>query len=168
MRTFASLVALFPMLAFVSPAVASLGWPEAVGSLSQLRTQAQNCVELLKSSDDKAAIATGRIRYGTAKAQADGVIAGLIATLVDGGEPESFLKAVCDAAVKATAAEGGTKGVIEEIAKGTVGPLVDALKSAAGAVWTRHVEKDKLETETIKTQLEAAKWPDFGDVAPAR
>jgi len=50
-----------------------------------------------------------------------------VATLVDGGEPESFpkveaslesvgagLKEVCDAAIKATAAEGGTKGVIED------------------------------------------------------
>ena len=57
---------------------------------------------------------------------------------------------------------------MEDIAKGAVGPMVDATKSAAGALWTRHVEKDKLELETIKTQLEAAKWPVFGDIAPAQ
>ncbi len=56
--------------------------------------------------------------------------------------------------VKATPAEGGTQGVVEEIAKGAVGPVVDALKSAGAALWTRKVEKDKLELETIKTQLE--------------
>lgn len=71
------------------------------------------------------------------------------------------LQQVCDAAVKSASSAGGTKGVVEDIAKGAVGPLVDAIKSAAGALWTQHVEKDKLEVETIKTQLEAAKWPDF-------
>ena len=43
--------------------------------------------------------------------------------------------------VKATPAEGGTQGVVEEIAKGAVGPVVDALKSAGAALWTRKVER---------------------------
>jgi hypothetical protein len=106
----------------------------------------------------------------------DGVIGGLTTALVMGGNPADLkglqvavdkgaagLKEVCDAAVKLTAA-AGTKGVAEEIAKGAIEPLADLIKSAAGALWTRHVEKDKLELETIKTQLEAAKWPAFGEI----
>jgi hypothetical protein len=40
--------------------------------------------------------------------------------------------------------------------------VVDALKSAAGALWSRHVEMAKLEMETIRGQLQEAKWPEFG------
>jgi hypothetical protein len=32
-------------------------------------------------------------------------------------------------------------------------------------LWTRHVEKDKLDLETKKSQLEAAKWPKFSGIA---
>ena len=91
---------------------------------------------------------------------------------VQGGDPSSLpttqasletagkgLKDVCDAAVKAVTPN--TKGVWEEIAKGAVEPLFRAISDGVGALWTRHVEKDKLEIETKKTQLEAAKWPKF-------
>jgi hypothetical protein len=54
--------------------------------------------------------------------------------------------------------------VWEEIAKGPVEPLVKAISDGVGALWTRHVEKDKLELETKRAQLEAAKWPRFGDI----
>jgi hypothetical protein len=57
------------------------------------------------------------------------------------------------------------KGVWEEIAKGAVEPLFKTISDGVGALWTRHVEKDKLELETKKSQLEAAKWPKFGDIA---
>jgi hypothetical protein len=52
----------------------------------------------------------------------------------------------------------------EEIAKGPIEPLIKAISDAVGALWTRHVEKDKLELETKKTRLEAARWPAFADV----
>ena len=32
----------------------------------------------------------------------------------------------------------------------------------------RRFEKDKPELETIRIQPETARWPDFGEVAPAR
>ncbi len=129
----------------------------------------------MKAAGDKAAILDGRIAYGSAKAAADGAIAGLTVALVQGGNPAdqpklnanldkagAALQAVCDGAIKAAkkAAEG--RGLIDDAVKAAVGPVVDALKAAAGALWTRHVEKDKLEIETIKAQLEAARWPDFG------
>jgi hypothetical protein len=63
----------------VAPAATqtSLGWPETIELLAQQRTQAETCVETLKSSSDGAAVATSRLTYGAAKSQSDGVIAGL-------------------------------------------------------------------------------------------
>ena len=140
------------LLAFSTVAAAqpTIGWPDTVDLLVQEKSQAEACVALLKD-------------------------AGFTIALVQGGKPENLprtqanlekagkgLKEVCDAAIKAATAAGGTRGVVDEIVKGAVGPVVDALKSAAGALWTQHVEQDKLEMDSIKGQLEAAKWPDFG------
>jgi hypothetical protein len=183
-RTFASFVAGFLALVVVAPAVsaiASIGWPEMTDSLTQLRSRAQSCVEVLKSGSDKAAIMAVRITYGDAKAAAEGVITGLTTTLVEGGKPGTLpnvqanvakagagLKEVCDAAIKTASAGPGTKGVLDTILKAPLEPIISAISSGVAALWTRRVEKDKLELETIKTQLEAAKWPNFGDVAPAQ
>jgi hypothetical protein len=151
----------------------TVGWPETVDKLNEQRSQAEACLELLKDSGDKSTIRNGRIAYGVAKSASDGVIAGFTVGLVEGYKPEKLpplqanldragkgLKEVCDAAVNATPA-GGTKGVVEDLAKGAIEPVVDALKAAAGALWDRHVKMEELEIETIRSQLEAAKWPDF-------
>jgi hypothetical protein len=111
-----------------------------------------------------------------AEAEMDGTIAGLTIALVQGGDPSSLptaqasletagkgLKEICDAAVKTVTPN--TKGLWEEIAKGAVEPLFKTISDGVSALWTRHVEKDKLELETKKTQLEAAKWPKFSDIA---
>jgi hypothetical protein len=111
-----------------------------------------------------------------AEGEMDGVIAGLTTALVDGGDPSSLptartslatagtgLKEICDAAMKAVTPNA--KGVWEEIAKGAVEPLFTAISAGVGTLWTRHVEKDTLEIATKKSQLEAAKWPKFGDIA---
>ena len=143
--------------------------------MNEQRSQAEACVALLKDSGDPAAIRKGQIVYGAAKAASDGVIAGFSVALVEGYKPEKLpplqgnleragkgLKEVCESAVAAGSAATGSKGIVEDLAKGAVEPVVDGLKAGAGALWARHVEEDKLEIETIKGQLEAAKWPDFG------
>jgi hypothetical protein len=130
-------------------------------------------VETLKSSSDKAAVGTGRLTYGAAKSQADGVIAGLTVALVQGGKPDALptiltslkkagagLQEVCDAALKSASA-AGTKGLVEDILKAPLEPIVNAISSGVSALWTAHVQNDKLELETIKGQLEAARWPGF-------
>jgi hypothetical protein len=61
-----------------------------------------------------------------------------------------------------TRAASGTKGVVEDLAKGAVEPAVEALEAAAGALWGRHIKMEDLEIETIRGELDAAKWPDFG------
>ena len=134
----------------------ALGWPEVIALLTKARTQATTCVEVLKSSGDKSAVASARLTYGMAEGEMDGVIAGLTTALVEGGDPERLptvrtnleasgkgLKEICDAAVK-------------------------TISDGVGALWTRHVENDKLELETKKSQFEAAKWPKFADIAAAQ
>lgn len=164
------------MLFAVTPTAAqtSLGWPDMIDLLTQRRSQAEVCAQTLKTSSDKAAVATGRLTYGVAKSQADGVIAGLTVALVEGGKPDALptalsslrkagdgFREICNAALTAASA-AGSRGLVEEILKAPVEPIVDALSSGMSALWAGHVEKDRLELETIKGQLEAAKWPDFG------
>jgi hypothetical protein len=157
-------------------APATLGWPEVIGLLAKAKTQATTCVQVLKSNGDKPTLTRIQLTYGMAEGEIDDVIAGLTTTLVQGGNPDSLpttrtsletagkgLQEICDAAVKTITPN--TKGVWEEMAKGAVEPLIKAISDGVGALWTRHVEKDKLEIETKKTQLEAAKWPKFSDIA---
>ena len=163
------------MVFLLAPALAqtSVDWPETIDLLAQQRTQAETCVATLKSSSDKAAIATGRLTYGAAKSQSDGVIAGLTVALVQGGQPNALpmvltslkkagggLQEVCDAALK-TASAAGSRGLVEDILKAPIEPIVNAISSGVSALWTGHVERDKFELQTIKGQLDAAKWPDF-------
>ena len=157
----------------------TLGWPEVIALLTKAQKQATTCVEVLKSSGDKAALASARLTYGMAEGEMDGIIAGLMTALVEGNDPDRLptvrtsletsgkgLKEICDAAVKTITPN--TKGVWEEVAKGAVEPLFKATSYGAGALWTRHVENDKLELETKKSQLEAAKWPTFSEIKAAQ
>jgi hypothetical protein len=159
---------------FVSSAAAAAGWPDTIDLLIQEQSQARSCIELLKGSDDRSAIKLRRIAYGAAKAGSDGAIAGFRVALVEGYKPEDLpriqahlekagagLQEVCNAAIKAATEAQGTKGVVDEIVKEAVAPVVDLLKSAAGALWQRHVQLAKAQQDEIKGQLEAAKWPDF-------
>lgn len=178
MKKIVLIVSAFIWIVPAAPCVAQapLGWPEVIDLLTKSRTQATACVEVLKSSGDKTVLASARLTYGMAEGEMDGVIAGLTTALVEGGDPDRLptvrtgletsgkgLREICDAAVKTITPN--TKGVWEEIAEGAVEPLFKTISDGVGALWTRHVEKDKLELETKKSQLEAAKWPRFGDIA---
>jgi hypothetical protein len=152
----------------------TVGWPETVDRLNEQRSQAAACLELLKDNSNSAAVRKGRIIYGAAKSASDGVIAGFTVGLVEGYKPEKLpllqanleragngLKEVCDAAVAAASVAEGSKGIVGDLAKGAVEPIVSTLKDLAKTLWERHVEENKLEIETIMGQLEGAKWPDF-------
>jgi hypothetical protein len=162
--------------AILCAAQPTLGWPEVIARLTQEREQAVTCVGLLKSSGDDAANSVKTI-YELARADMAGVIDGLTIVLVDGGKPESLprirdslegsgksLQEICNAALKTVAPH--TKGVWEEVAEGAVEPLIKAISDGIGALWKSSVDKDKLATDTKKTKLEAARWPEFGDIAP--
>jgi hypothetical protein len=169
-----SLALCFSIVSLSSAPGQTVGWPDTIDLLTEERTQAQACVNLLKNAGDATAVREGRITYDAARAAADGVIAGFTTAIVEGYKPEDLpriqanleraglgLQEVCNDAVQAARDAAGKRGLIDEVVTAALGPVVDALKSAAGALWTRKVEKDKLEIETIKGQLEAAKWPDF-------
>jgi hypothetical protein len=100
---------------------------------------------------------------------------GLEVALVQGYKPEKLtriqtdldaagagLQDLCDAAKKAASMAAGTKGVVSDSVKAAVEPVIGAIKDGLGALWARHIEEDKAEQDSIKGQLDSAKWPDFG------
>ncbi len=174
-------VALAFPAATVAAQTSAMGWPEVIAALTTERSQAETCVGLLKSRADAATLDKAKAGYGMARADMDGVIAGLEAVLAEGRKPNNLpnvrpsletsaksLRQICEAA-EATATPN-TKGVWDEIAKGVaegaVEPVVDKIAEGVAALWTYYVvDPDKLALETRKTKLEAARWPEFGDIA---
>ncbi len=169
-------------LAFPAATVAAqapaMGWPEVIAALTTERSNAETCVGLLKSRGDPATLDKAKATYGMARADMDGVIAGLEAVLAEGRKPESLpnvrpsletsansLKQICAAA--AATATPNTKGVWDGIAKGVaegaIEPLINKIADGVAAIWNHYVvEPDKLALETRQSKLEAARWPDFG------
>jgi len=159
---------------------AGTGWPEAVGRLTAERSNAQICVATLKKYGDEAQVSQSRLTYGAAKSDFDGVITGLIAALAEGGGPQSLptfdanvergaiaLKAVCKTAEDLVSARPGEKAVSVGMLKQAVEPLIKSISDAVAAIY--NYRSDKAATRlTIRTQLEAAKWPEFDDVKAAQ
>jgi hypothetical protein len=160
---------------------AGIGWPEAVSRLAEERSRAELCIVSLKRYGNQQQIDQGRLAYGTAKANFDGVIAGLIIALGESGNPESlpgldaklaqgatglgqFCKSVSDLVPNSS----GQKGVLDEMVKAAVEPVVKALSAGVATLYNNHRKDDALTKQTIQTQLEAAKWPDFAEVKAAQ
>lgn len=61
---------------------------------------------------------------------------------------------------------GAMGGVVEDIVMGTTEPVINAISSGVSALWARNAERNRQEVESIKTRLEAAKWPNFDDISP--
>jgi hypothetical protein len=152
-------------------------WQEAVARLARERTVAETCAALLKKRGDAAAVDHGALQYAEAKAEYDGITAGLIVALARKAEPSSlpdiearlrrgFAKreAFCRSVqMLVPAPRAGEKGWIQEAVKGALGPLVDALK----AIWLRSRDDDALVRKTIETQLEATTWAGFASIKPS-
>jgi len=157
-----------------------LGWPEVIARLTQERMQAETCVGMIKSGKNTGAIAAVKATYETTAPRVDGAIAGLVAALVEGGKPEALpsvsedlettgqsLKEICDAALATLKSNSQQKKDGWQVALATaaveaaVKPMVDWVAEK----WGRLRESDKLEIETKKAQLEAARWPKFSDIA---
>jgi hypothetical protein len=157
-----------------------IGWPEAVGRLARARSKSETCAAVLKGYGDKQQISRGQLAYGEAKANFDAVIAELITALTEGGNPKSLpsletdlergaegLGKFCKMVSDLLPSTSGHKGVFADIAKGAIKPVIDALSAAVAALYNNHRKDDALTRETIKTQLEAAKWPNFAEVKAA-
>jgi hypothetical protein len=153
-----------------------INWQEAVARLARERTLAETCVALLKRYGDEATQARGSLIYSEAKAEYDGVIAGLVVALARKGKPESLpnlqdrlqrgfdkREAFCRSVGPLVTTTAGEKGPIADLSRGAVKPLTDAIV----AIWSRVRDDNALMRRTIQTQLEAAAWPSFDKVPPS-
>jgi hypothetical protein len=153
-----------------------INWQEAVTRLARERTLAETCAALLKRYGDPAAQARGAATYGEAKADYDGVIAGLVVALARKEQPKTLpdlqarlqrgfeeRDAFCRSVQPLLPPSAGQKGPIADIVEGAVKPVIDALV----AIWSRTRDDDALMRKTIQTQLEATSWPSFDKVAPS-
>jgi hypothetical protein len=133
-------------------------------------------VALLRKYGDQANQARGSILYGEAKAEYDGVIAGLAVALARKGQPESLpdlqdrlqrgfdkREAFCRSVEPLIPNGHGEKGPIADLVRGAVKPLTDAVV----AIWSRVRDDNALMRKTIQTQLEATAWPSFDKVPPS-
>ena len=172
--------AIAAMMLALAPAMAqeqapAMNWQDAIGELASERTRAETCVSLLKrhAGDDEAALDQGRAAYDMARAEIDGVIAALSVALAKGEEPESFSslqaelergvqgrEAFCETALALAPKQDGTRSAIFAVLGEAIGPLIEAAKE----IYIHVSDQDVLVRETIRTQLEATKWPSFPSV----
>jgi hypothetical protein len=166
-------------LAFSQPV--EIAWPDAVAQLAGERSKAETCVALIKKYGSDAQIAHGQLTYTDAKADSDAVIAGLIAVLSSSQAPATLssvqaklsnsvtgLGEFCGTVANLLPNTVGRKNVATDIAKVAIGPLLKMLSDGVSALYNNHRVDDALTRGTIKTQLEAAKWPAFSEVQPAQ
>ena len=154
-----------------------INWQEAVARLSRERTHAETCASVLKKYGDPAAKDRGSVDYGEAKAEYDGIIAGLSVALARRSSQlafricragsnaalrnvKHFVKAHCRLCPKAR----GRRALLKEIVSGAIGPLIQAVQ----AIYFRAKDDNLLTRKTIQTQLEATSWPAFASISPSR
>ena len=153
-----------------------INWQEAVARLARERTQAETCASVLKKYGNRTAKERGALGYGEAKAEYDGVIAGLSVALARKEQPTSLpdlqgrlqrgfekREAFCQSALSFIPKGKGKKGGLGEIVSGAIGPLIQAVQ----AIYFRSKDDDLLTRKTIQTQLEATSWPAFASVSPS-
>ena len=110
------------------------------------------------------------LTYGEAKAEYDGVIAGLVVALARKGQPESLpdlqdrlqrgfdkREAFCRSVLPLVPPTAGERGPIADLVSGAVKPLIDAVV----AIWSRTRDDDALMRKTIQSQLEGTSWLAF-------
>ena len=181
MKPFAFAAAIFVAGLLAAGHASEIGWPEAVSRLAGERSKAETCGGALKAYGNPQQLAQGQLAYGIAKAAYDAVIAGLLTALTEGASPKSFsslnsaledgasnLAKFCESVGNLLPSEAGQKGVLVDIVKGAIEPAVQALSQAVAAIYNNHRKDNALTRETIKTQLEAAKWPNFVELKAAK
>jgi hypothetical protein len=177
MRDLMRIGTLVLLLACVAPGTSQakgIGWPEAVDRLARERSNAETCLALLKGYGNKEQIARLRLAYGEAKADFDAVIAGLVTALAGGGNPESLpkletelvrgesgLRAFCDSVDDVVP----SKGFLDEVVKAAAEPVINAVSEGVAAIYNNYRKDDAETRHAIQIKLEAAKWPEYGEVA---
>lgn len=170
-RTAAGVVmAVFALSATALAQSPPITWSDAIARLAAERTRAATCVEQARALRLTASDPLVR-GYGAAKAEVDGVIAGLAVALAESREPVSL----AELERRMTAGVEGRRHFCEQVATrlppvppGQRNPLSDVLGAVVKPVleavvklWEMHRDDDRLRRETIRTQLEATRWPEF-------
>lgn len=152
-----------------------LRWPEAIARLASERTRAVNCAARARALGDAGAALAAA--YGEAKAEMDGVIAGLSVGLTEGRATAALdglqqqledavakREAFCQA-VREHSGPGptGERGIVGAALVAAVKPLVEAFVALVRMV----DERDRRRRDTIRAELKATRWPDFADIDPA-
>lgn len=174
----ALLLGSLPGVVLAQPApAAAIGWPEAVARLAAERTRAVACAARARTFDAARAEVLAQA-YAAAKAETDAVVAGLVVALAQDGAPfalpdlerrlsigfaarEDFCRQVIAQMPPAAAGERG--GLVD-----TVGAVVGSLIEALVEIYKRSDDNDRLRRDTIRTQVEATRWPEFSAIPPAR
>ena len=136
---------------------------------------------LLKRHGDQTQVSRGQLTYTSAKADADAVIAGLIVALSTGQQPASLsslqaklssslttLADFCGSVADLVPNTAGQKDIVSDIAKATIQPLLKMLSDGVSTLYNNYRTDDALTRGTIRTQLEAARWPTFSEVKAAQ
>jgi hypothetical protein len=168
-------------LGVAAPAAAQesqMGWQQAVAELASERTRAESCVALIKrnAAGNGELLAQGDWAYTEAKADMDGVIAGLVVALAEDAPPVSLevlnrqleravtlRQEFCATALAMSPPTSGTKALGLDVLAKTLSSLIDAAKE----IYLQHREEDVLARKTIQTQVESTRWRPFGEIAAA-
>jgi hypothetical protein len=152
-------------------------WQDAVALLAAERTRAETCGQLLKrqAGTGTDALSRGALAYDHARADVDGVIAGLIVVLAQRGTPRDLAdletrltrgvqarEAFCTQVAALVPPDPGTRNLLVQL----VGAFLPPLLEAARTLYTGTTEQDRLLRQTIQTQLEATTWAPFADLTP--
>lgn len=154
-----------------------LAWPEAIARLAAERTRADACVAQARALG-VAATDPLALGYGEAKAEVDGVIAGLSVALAERREPAALTelerrmaagvdgrRRFCEqVAARLPPPPAGQKGVLADVLGAAVTPVV----ASVAKLWEMRRDDDRLRRDTIRAQLEATRWPDFTASPPSR
>jgi hypothetical protein len=177
MTHFALLAGVLCFLAvFSNSATAEVDWQEAVTRLNGERSKIISCAALLKAHGNAAQQQAGAEAYRKAKAEIDRVFDGLTAALAgEKGPPDADAleprlqasirqrMAFCKTVESLVPSTSGEKQIFQDVYADTLKPTIDGVRSLFGRQKGAADER-----RTIKTQLEAAKWPDYSRVAPGR
>jgi hypothetical protein len=121
------------------------------------------------------------LSYADAKSDIDAVITGLMTALATNGQPASLpslqdrfdqgstgLLKFCSSAAAVLPPSAGHKGVVDDIAKAALDPVIKGASDGLAALYNDHRADAVLTRRTIQTQLEATRWPDFDKVPSAQ
>ena len=137
-----------------------------------------NLQELAGRTLDAATAERLGVTYTEAKAEIDGVIAGLATVLTQGGGQPTALpdleqrmaagfagrKRFCEEVLAHLPAQEGERSLVSELISGIAKPLIEAV----AGLYKYGSETNRLRRDTIRAQVEATRWANYADIAPSR